>query len=216
MMMLVLALIQNLSHGNPELPCPSKSMKFIFLALALITPAFSASFDSEAFGKRLNGWQKNHTASYQLTDTNYRTYKPSITKASEGGLALSTQVDLVMFGGKAALSHIDMSFSADGTLLSAQLRSSIGSKTIDTGMIKRPEAPAKVEGETAPVKFNGTEQLLTELFNRFHGELAQITEDKNSEKRDLLSRLFRSKSKIANLEVGLRYNCDLILQHVSR
>lgn len=192
-------------------------MKSIFLALALITPAFSANFDSEAFGKRLNGWQKNHSAYYQLTESNFRTYKPSATKSPEGGMALSTQVDLVIFGGQAALSHIDMVFSVDGILLSAQLRSSIGRKTIDTGMIKRPEAPAVVEGEKAPVKFNGTEQLLTELFQRFHGELARITEEKDSEKRDLLSRLFGSKNtKFENLEAGLRYNADLILQHVSR
>ena len=107
-------------------------MKSILLALALITPAFAVGFDTEGFGQRLNGWKKNRTAVYDFTDASYRTHMPTITETTDGGIYISTQVDLIAFGDAGAVSHIDMTFSRGGTLLSAQLRSTIGRKTIDT------------------------------------------------------------------------------------
>ena len=195
-------------------------MKEILLALALITPAFAVGFDTEGFGQRLNGWKKNGTTLYYFTNAQYCTYKPIMTQTTVGGIYITTQVDLIAFGDAGAVSHIDMTFSSGGTLLSAQLRSTIGRKTIDTGLVRRPEAPtppAAVEGEPAPkvMPFHAAEELIIELFNRYDTEMRKISEGKDAEKRDLFSRHGGSKNaKTANLAAGLRHNCNLMLMHV--
>ena len=195
-------------------------MKPILLALALITPAFALGFDTEGFGQSLNGWKKNRTALYDFTDASYRTYRPTITDTAGGGIYISTQVDLILFGGNGAVSHIDMTFDSAGVLQSAQLRSTLSNKTIDTGLVRRPEAPVPplaVEGQPAPkvAPFNGTEELMIELFNRYDIEMRKVTEAKDAEKRDLFSRLGGSKSaKTANLGAGLRHNCNLMIKHM--
>jgi hypothetical protein len=196
-------------------------MKSILLALALITPAFAVGFDTEGFGQSLGGWNKKSSAVYDFTDAAYRTYIPTITETSDGGIYVSTQVDLIAFGSAGAISHIDMTFSSGGTLLSAQLRSTIGRKTIDTGLVRRPEQPAPpiaVEGQPAPkvMPFNAAEELIIELFNRFGTDMRKVSEGKDAEKRDLFSRLGGSKNaKTANLAAGLRHNCNLMLQNVT-
>lgn len=197
-------------------------MKAILLGLALISPVFAIGFDTEGFGQRLNGWTEKGHAVYDFTDARYRTYKPTITETTDGGIYISTQVDLIAFGSAGAISHIDMTFSSGGTLLSAQLRSTIGRKTIDTGLVRRPEAPAApaaTEGQAAPkaMPFNASEELIIELFNRFDAEMRKVSEGKEAEKRDLFSRLGGSKSaKTANLAAGLRHNCNLMIQHVGQ
>lgn len=104
-------------------------MKFIFIALVLVTPAFAVRFDIDSFGSYLNGWDKKSNAStYSFTDATYRTQSPTITGTSSGGLYVSTQVDLLAFGGQGAVSHIDLTFNSQGVLLAAQLRSTIGKK----------------------------------------------------------------------------------------
>lgn len=193
-------------------------MKAILLALTLITPAFAAGFDTEGFGQALNGWKKNDTTLYDFTDATYRTYKPTITETPDGGIYVSTQVDLVMFGDQGAVSHIDMTFSAGGTLLSAQLRSTIRLKTIDTGLVRRPEAPATplaVEGQPAPKvpRFDATEELIYDLFSRFDLEMKKVSEGKDAEKRDLFSRFSNRNAKSVNLAAALRHNVNLMLKH---
>ncbi|QTN31458.1 hypothetical protein HZ994_03645 [Akkermansiaceae bacterium] len=192
-------------------------MKATLLALALITPAFAAGFDTEGFGQSLNGWKKNGTALYDFTDATYRTHKPTITDTPGGGIFVSTQVDLVLFGDNGAVSHIDMTFSSGGMLLSAQLRSTVGRKTIDTGMVRRPEPPAQpvmVEGQPAPKvpRFDATEELIFDLFSRFDVEMRKVSEGKDAEKRDLLSRFSNKNAKSANLAAGLRHNVNLMLK----
>jgi len=195
-------------------------MKSLLLALALITPALAVGFDTEGFGQRLNGWKKDRTTVYDFTDATYRTYQPTITGTPDGGMYISTQVDLVAFGGQGAISHIDMTFTSGGTLLSAQLKTTIGRKIIDTGLVRRPEAPVAplaIEGQPAPVvpRFDATEELIIDLFNRYDMEMKKITEGKDAEKRDLFSRFSNKNSKSANLAAGLRHNVNLMLQSIN-
>ncbi|MDP4624832.1 MAG: hypothetical protein NWT08_06825 [Akkermansiaceae bacterium] len=196
-------------------------MKSILLALALVTPAFAVHFDIDAFGGYLNGWDKSNTSTYAFTDAHYKTYSPTITGTPSGGLYVSTQVDLLAFGGQGAISHIDLTFNSSGTLVSAQLRSTIGRKIIDTGLINRAEEPvatAPVEGQPAPKPpvFNQTEQLINELFNRYDAEMRKVTEGKDAEKRDLFSRFSNKNAKTANLAAGLRHNVNLMLASTRR
>ena len=195
-------------------------MKSLLLALALITPALAVGFDTEGFGQRLNGWKKDRTTVYDFTDATYRTYQPTITRTPDGGMYISTQVDLVAFGGQGAISHIDMTFTSGGTLLSAQLKTTIGRKIIDTGLVRRPEAPVAplaIEGQPAPVvpRFDATEELIIDLFNRYDMEMKKITEGKDAEKRDLFSRFSNKNAKSANLAAGLRHNVNLMLQSIN-
>ena len=195
-------------------------MKTLLLALALITPALAVGFDTEGFGQRLNGWKKNGTAVYDFTDAQYRTHRPTITETPGGGMYISTQVDLLVFGGQGAISHIDMTFSSGGTLLSAQLRTTISRKIIDTGLVRRPEAPVPpvaIEGQPAPVvaPFDATGELIVDLFSRYDVEMRKISEGKDAEKRDLFSRFSNKNAKSANLAAGLRHNVNLMLQAVN-
>lgn len=195
-------------------------MKSLLLALALITPAFAVGFDSASFGQRLNGWKKDRTTVYEFTDATYKTYMPTITATPDGGMYISTQVDLLVFGGQGAISHIDMTFSSGGTLLSAQLRTTIGRQIIDTGLVRRPEvpvAPIAIEGQPAPVmpRFDATEELIIDLFNRYDAEMRKISEGKDAEKRDLFSRFSNKNAKSANLAAGLRHNVNLMLQSIN-
>lgn len=196
-------------------------MKSIFIALALITPAFAVHFDVDAFGGYLNGWdKKSNTSTYPFTDATYRTHSPTITGTSSGGLYVSTQVDLLAFGSQGAISHIDLTFNSRGILVAAQLRTTIGQKTIDTGLVTRAEdsAPiAPVDGQpaTKPV-FTPTEQLINELFNRYDMEMKKVTEGKDAEKRDLFSRFGNKNAKTANLAAGLRHNLNLMLSSVRK
>lgn len=196
-------------------------MKAILISIALIAPTLAADFDAEAFGQSLNGWKKDRTAVYEFTDASYRTHMPTITATPGGGMFVTTQVDLLAFGDSGAISHIDMTFSSGGTLLGARLRTTVGRKTIDTGLVRRPEEPVAApaaEGQPAakPMPFNGSDELLIELFNRYDTEMRKISEGKDAEKRDLFSRMAGSRNaKTANLSAGLRHNCNLMIQHVS-
>lgn len=192
-------------------------MKSILLALTMITPAFAVEFDIEAFGNYFNGWNaRTNTVTYAFTDAKYKTHSPTITGTPSGGLYVSTQVDLLAFGGQGATSHIDMTLDSRGNLVSAQIRSSLGRKIIDTGLVTRAEelvAPAPIEGQPAqkPPVFNPTEELINELFNRFDAEMRKVSEGKEGEKRDLFSRFGNKNAKTANLAAGLRHNVNLML-----
>jgi len=188
-------------------------MKSLLVSLILVTPAFAVHFDDVGFRREFSGWKKNKTANYEFTDTTYRTYIPTITATPSGGIFLTTQVDLVAFGTNGAVSHIDLRFNSRGDLLSAQIRSTVDTKIIDTGLVRRPEAPAPVEGQKAK-PFDATEELLVTLFSTFDMEMKKISEGKENEKRDLFSRLSSDKdAKTSNLPAGLRHHINLLLKH---
>lgn len=191
----------------------------LFVTLVLSSSAFAVTFNNDGFGGQLNGWHKNRTATYSFTDARYRTHMPTITATPSGGMFLTTQVDLLGGGKKGAVTYLSLTFSRSGVLESAQIRGTRGGKEIDTGMIRRPEAPAApmaAEGEAAaPAKpFHATDELINELFNRLDAELNK-KDAKEGERRDLFSRL-SGGSRQADLAAGLRHNINLILQNVVR
>lgn len=194
-------------------------------SLVLASSALAASFDTEGFGSRLNGWQKNRTASYSFTDAKYRTHVPTITYSPSGTMFLSTQVDLLAVAGKGAICQIGLTFSSSGSLEGAQIKGSINNKALDTGLIRRAEspvpaaAPAPAEGTVAvslPRPVNATDEMITELFARFDAEMKKVTEAKETMRADLFSRIAGNNVKSADLSAGLRHNVNLMLQHVIR
>jgi len=194
----------------------------IFLAaLLLSTNAFAVSFDTEGFGQSLNGWSKKRTATYDFTDAKYRTHIPTLTGTPSGGLFLSTQVDLLAAGDQRSTCHINLTFSSTGTLESAQIRGTVGNKAVDTGLIRRPEAPEApiaAEGAPAPVRrpFHATDELIAELFSVFDAEVKKVVDAKDKDRTDLFSRLSSGGSKRADLSAGLRHNINMLLQHTRR
>jgi hypothetical protein len=195
----------------------------ILASLVLASSTFAASFDTEGFGSRLNGWQKNKTANYSFTDAKYRTHVPTITYSPSGMMFLSTQVELLAAAGKGAICQIGLTFSPSGVLDGAQIKGSVGNKALDTGLIRRPEAPAAVvapadgsSAVSAPRPFNGTDEMVVELFTRFDTEMKKVTEAKETLRSDLFSRIAGNPVKSADLSAGLRHNVNLMLQHVNR
>ena len=200
-------------------------MKFqiipLLASLVLPSTAFAVSFDTESFGARLNGWKKDRTAVYSFTDAKYRTHSPTITFSPSGTMFLSTQVDMLALSGKGAVCQVGLTISPAGVLEGAQIKGSIGNKSLDTGLIRRPEAPAAAvpsEGtSTVPVRLvSATDEMITELFVRFDTEMKKFTEGKGTLRSDLFSRMSGNNVKSADLSGGLRHNVNLMLQYVSR
>ena len=200
-------------------------MKFqiipLLASLVLPSTAFAVSFDTESFGARLNGWKKDRTAVYSFTDAKYRTHSPTITFSPSGTMFLSTQVDMLALSGKGAVCQVGLTISPAGVLEGAQIKGSIGNKSLDTGLIRRPEAPAAAvpsEGTaTVPVRLvSATDEMIAELFVRFDTEMKKFTEGKGTLRSDLFSRMSGNNVKSADLSGGLRHNVNLMLQYVSR
>ncbi len=199
-------------------------MKFqiipLLATLALASTSFAASFDTDGFGSRLNGWQKNRTTTYSFTDAKYRTHVPTVTYSPSGSMFLSTRIDMLSSVGNGAICQMHLTFSSSGSFEAGQIKGTINCKSFDTGLVRRPEvhsAPAPAEGATAPPPpaLNATDELIAEVFISFDGEMKRLN-DAKAARKDLFSRLSGSSVKSADLSAGLRHNLNLILQNVSR
>ena len=193
----------------------------ILATLAFSASAFAVSFDTEGFGSRLNGWRKDRTASYSFTDAKYRTHIPTITFSPSGSMFISTEVDLLATAGKGAICQIGLTFSSCGVLEGAQIKGAIHNKALDTGLIRRPEAPAvaaaPADGAGVPPRpFHATDEMMAELFSRFDAEMKKVTEAKETMRSDLFSRIAGNNVKSADLSAALRHNINIMLQNVSR
>lgn len=190
-------------------------MKTIALltTLALSALASATTFDTEAFGASLNGWRKDQTARYSLGDGSYSTHKPALTATHNGGLFLSTRVDLLATGRDRSTCHISLDFSASGVLLSAQIKGVVGNKSVDTGLIRRPETAAATEG-AAPVPGDLTSDLLNQLFSAFDAEVSKVRAEEEKDHTDFFSRLGSKRGRSGDLSAGLRHNVNLLLAQV--
>lgn len=197
-----------------------KTRLFSLLALLSFTPAcFAVSFDAEGYGSNLNGWNKKGFADYSFTDSSYRTHRPTMTKTPSGGLFLTTQVDLMSKKTSAAVCHLCLTFSSAGLLESMQIKGTVAGKSVDSGLVRRPEAPAlAASGEgAAPVRpFHATDELVAGVFTAFDTELERALTARKADRKDLLSRIFSRGAFTADLSAGLRHNVNLILQNVGR
>jgi hypothetical protein len=187
-------------------------MKTIALlaTLALTTFASAASFDAEAFGASLNGWRKDDTARYSLGDGEYSTHKPAITATHNGGIFLTTRVDLLASGRDRSTCHISLTFSRAGVLEAAQIKGFIGNKSIDTGIVRRVE-PAADAPSADP-----TADLIATLFSAFDTEVGKIRAEQEKDNTDLFSRLGSKRARSGDVSAGLRHNLNLLLTHVRR
>ncbi len=128
-------------------------MKLTPLVFLLLSAAAHAGveLDVEKFGESLGGWKKEggKAAEYQFSETEYRTYKPEVTTAPDGGLFISVRVDHLrgMFSADDHAS-IELSFGPDGTLLSSQAAISIQARRINSDLFRSGgQSAAKAAGD---------------------------------------------------------------------
>lgn len=170
---------------------------FPFLTvLALALPVFAAPrIDEKKFGDSLGGWKKNKTVSYELSGSDYRTYKPEITPTPDGGLFVSLRIDHLR-GMLSSNDHavLEITIGKDGSIVSAQSNLALQGLSISSDMIRGgANASANVVGIGAAVKV-GT-------------DLAA----------DLSSKLLREKIVEAgrvSYPAALRHNYNLLIQSI--
>lgn len=117
-------------------------MRFCFPMLLVFQVVFchaAPEVDVEAFGKSLGGWdgRKGKTAEYEISGARYRTYKPEVSPSPDGGVFVSLRIDHLR-GLLASDDHasLEMTFSSDGLLVSAQSSIALQGITISSELIK--------------------------------------------------------------------------------
>lgn len=185
-------------------------MRALFLSLALAVPALA--FDEAAFGARLNGWTRDGSAHYALDGQRYRTSKPVVTTAQDGGETVRVTVLHHANSWAEVPFDLEVTFAPNGRAHSFRITGSPRGKKVDTGLVSRPEAPATAEGQPAPA-FDAVGEMKMQLFDSFESQTSQAAEAKDARKRDLLARVYGPEPiDVAALSAGLRYNLDLILK----
>ncbi|MBE2284275.1 MAG: hypothetical protein IAE77_12535 [Prosthecobacter sp.] len=149
-------------------------MKRPIALLILLTAAAHAGVevDIDQFGESLGGWTKEgkKAAEYKFSETDYRTYKPEVTTAPDGGVFISVRVDHLR-GLFSADDHasIEMSFGPDGTLLSSQAAISIQERRISSDLFRSGgQSAAKAAGDLV----GGTAEKAAKLGSNVFASLA--------------------------------------------
>ncbi len=180
------------------------SLRPLLLLLLTASAAHAGvEVDIEKFGASLGGWtkEKKKAAEYKFSETDYRTYKPEVTVAPDGGVFISVRVDHLrgMFSSDDHAS-LEMSFAPDGTLLSSQAAISIQDRRISSDMFRSGgNSAAKAAGDLV----GGTAEKAAKLGSNVFASLA--------------SKVLREKvtepGRIA-YPAALRHNYNLLFQCV--
>jgi len=112
----------------------------ILVLLFLCTAAASAlEIDTESFVTSLGGTKalKGKATDYDISGSSYRTFLPEVSPSPDGGLFVSIRIDN-MRGFLASDDHasLEVTFSADGTLATAQSSIALQGHTISSELIK--------------------------------------------------------------------------------
>ncbi len=112
----------------------------VIALLGLLTPAHAeVEVDVDAFGLSLGGWlaRKGKAAEYEISEAGYRTYQPEVSPSPDGGIFVSVRIDHRR-GFFASDDHasLELSFSPEGDLVSAQSSLALQGRTISSELIK--------------------------------------------------------------------------------
>lgn len=149
-------------------------MRLPSVLLFLLTAAAHAGVevDLEKFGTSIGGWKKEggKAAEYKFSESDYRTYKPEITQAPDGGIFISMRVDHVrgMFSADDHAS-LEMNFGPDGEMLSAQAYISIQNRRISSDMFR---SAGKSAASAAGQVVNGIAEKAAKLGSDVFASLA--------------------------------------------
>lgn len=175
----------------------------LFLTLLASVAHAGVEVDIEKFGASLGGWnkEKKKAAEYKFSEVDYRTYKPEVTTAPDGGVFISVRVDH-MRGMFSADDHasLEMSFAPDGTMLSSQASISIQDRRISSEMFRSGgNSAAKAAGDLV----GGTAEKAAKLSSNVFASLAaKVLREKVTE-----------PGRIA-YPAALRHNYNLLFQCV--
>lgn len=176
------------------------------LALLILTACVARAgveVNIEKFGESLGGWnkEKHKAAEYKFSEVDYRTYKPEVTTAPDGGVFISVRVDHLrgMFSSDDHAS-LEMSFAPDGTLLSSQAAISIQARRISSDMFR--SGGKQVAGAAGQV-VGGTVAQAAKIGGDVFGSLAS----------KLLRENVTEPGRIA-YPAALRHNYNLLYQCV--
>lgn len=119
----------------------------------------AATFDTNAFGNSLGGWKKkkNTAAEYKSADSNYRTYKPTVSPTPDGGVFVSTKIDHIRGWGGDDHCQLNMTFDKDGKIVSSSAEIKMGDKSFNTQIVTASAALAGASGGTTAVIALGAE-----------------------------------------------------------
>lgn len=138
----------------------------------LARPEKPPTLDSDALAKKMGGsWNKkgNAATEYKSSDSNYRTYKPTVSTTKNGGLLVSFKVDHIRGGAHDDHAQIEMEFDAKGQLISSSATMSIaGRQSLDSKKIVAAAAPAGVSAPAAWVASEVANALLS-VVQKDHG-----------------------------------------------
>lgn len=110
------------------------------LVLSLVSTLHAGvTLDIEAFGKSLGGWKAKgkEACDYDLSGSEYRTYKPEITPTPDGGIFASVRIDNRR-GWLASDDHavLEVTFDKNGSIVSAQSNLALQGRTISSDVIR--------------------------------------------------------------------------------
>ncbi len=111
----------------------------LFVAASCLSTQADVVVDAKAFGESLGGWKarKGDAAEYEISGSKYRTYQPEVTPSPDDGIFVSLRVDHVRgFFASDDYASLELSFAADGTLVSAQSSLALQGRTITSELIK--------------------------------------------------------------------------------
>jgi hypothetical protein len=170
----------------------------IALVLSLVSTLHAGvSLDIEALGKSLGGWQAKgkEACDYDLSGSQYRTYKPEVTPTPDGGIFASVRIDNRR-GWLASDDHavLEVTIDKKGSIVSAQSNLALQGRTISSDVIRTGgTVGGAVPGVGAAVKIG-----------------ADLT-------ADLSSKLLREKvvePGRVNFPAAVRHNYNLLFQAI--
>lgn len=178
-----------------------KARALLFLLLCATSAHADVAVDVDAFGNSLGGWKarKGKAAEYVMSDATYRTYQPEISPSPDGGIFVSVRIDHVR-GFMASDDHasLELSFSADGALVSAQSSLALQGRTISSELIR---GGASATTSVAAPQIDQAVKIGTDLV------------------ADLSSKLLREKivePGRVSFPAAIRHNYNLLYQAVKR
>ncbi|MCW1887277.1 hypothetical protein OKA04_21240 [Luteolibacter flavescens] len=169
----------------------------LILSFLVSTLHAGVTLDIEAYGKSLGGWKakSKNACDYDLSGSEYRTYKPEITPTPDGGIFASVRIDHRR-GWLASDDHavLEVTIDKNGSIVSAQSNLALQGKTISSDVIRTGGNVGQgVPGVGAAVKVG-----------------ADLT-------ADLSSKLLREKivePGRVNFPAAVRHNYNLIYQAI--
>lgn len=119
----------------PRMKCHLASL----ILLSALPAMGGVEIDVEALGESLGGWKarKGKASEYELSDARYRTYQPEVSPSPDGGIFVSIRIDHIRgFMASDDYASLELSFAADGTLVTAQSSLALQGRTISSELIK--------------------------------------------------------------------------------